>query len=107
MDDYPPTTDSGSVSGVVVGIYGSGMADREWQWEPNIPRSVQIADEIEQRIRNGTYPPKHPIYELRIVQEFGVARETARKAVRILRDRGLIHTVRGLGSFVGSAPNLP
>ncbi|MED7928351.1 GntR family transcriptional regulator [Nonomuraea sp. LP-02] len=75
------------------------MADG-WQFDHTIPKSVQIATEIERRIHVGEYPPKHPIYEVRLVQEFGVARETARKATVILRERGLIFTVRGMGSFV-------
>ncbi|MEV4290107.1 GntR family transcriptional regulator [Nonomuraea bangladeshensis] len=75
------------------------MADG-WQFDHTIPKSVQIAAEIERRIRAGENPPKHPIYEVRLVQEFGVARETARKATVILRERGLIFTVRGMGSFV-------
>ncbi|MET8863483.1 GntR family transcriptional regulator [Nonomuraea sp. NPDC004580] len=72
----------------------------EWQFDPTSPKSAQIAAELERRIRAGKYPPKHPIYEVRLVQEFGVARVTARKATVILRDRGLIFTVRGMGSFV-------
>ncbi|MEV4474194.1 GntR family transcriptional regulator [Nonomuraea sp. NPDC049504] len=72
----------------------------EWQFDPTSPKSAQIAAELEKRIRAGEYPPKHPIYEVRLVQEFGVARETARKATVILRERGLIFTVRGMGSFV-------
>ncbi|WP_329429627.1 GntR family transcriptional regulator [Streptosporangium sp. NBC_01495] len=76
------------------------MSDGQWTWEPDIPRSQQIASEIQKRIESGEYPPKHPVFELRIVQEFGVARDTARKATNILRERGLIYTVRGLGSFV-------
>lgn len=71
-----------------------------WEFDHTAPKSVQIADEIERRIRSGEYEPKHPIYEIRIVEEFGVARETARKAVKHLRDRELVFTVRGMGSFV-------
>lgn len=78
------------------------MSDDPWEFNPTSPKSVQIADELERRIRTGEYPPEHPIYEVRLVQEFGVARETARKATMILRDRGLIFTVRGMGSFVAS-----
>lgn len=71
-----------------------------WEFDPTTPKSEQIADEIERRIRSGKYPPKHPIYETRIVQEFGVARDTGRKATNILRERGLIFTRSGMGSFV-------
>jgi GntR family transcriptional regulator len=75
-----------------------GMA--EWDFDETRPKSEQIAEEIEIRIRNGTYPPKFPLYEMRLVQEFGVARETARKALTHLRRKGLIRTQRGMGSFV-------
>ncbi|MFC4008604.1 GntR family transcriptional regulator [Nonomuraea purpurea] len=75
----------------------------EWQFDPTSPKSAQIATELERRIRSGEYPHKHPIYEVRLVQEFGVARETARKATVILRGRGLIFTVRGMGSFVADS----
>jgi DNA-binding GntR family transcriptional regulator len=34
------------------------------------------------------------------LQEFGVARETARKAVAVLRDEGWVVTVPGLGTYV-------
>ncbi|GAA1638089.1 hypothetical protein GCM10009733_039020 [Nonomuraea maheshkhaliensis] len=77
--------------------------EEEWQFDPTSPKSAQIAEEVERRIRVGEYPPKHPIYEVRLVQEFGVARETARKATMILRGRGLIFTVRGMGSFVAES----
>jgi len=71
-----------------------------WEFDPTQPKSQQIAAELEKRIRNGQYPPKHPLYEIRMVQEFGVARDTARKAFNILREKGLIFTVTGMGSFV-------
>jgi DNA-binding GntR family transcriptional regulator len=34
------------------------------------------------------------------MSEFEVARETARKAVRVLRDEGLVLIVQGRGAFV-------
>jgi DNA-binding GntR family transcriptional regulator len=39
--------------------------------------------------------------EADIQREFGVARTTARRAIRVLRDEGLVHTVHGEGTFVG------
>jgi GntR family transcriptional regulator len=79
------------------------MSDDPWEFRHTSPKSVQIADELERRIREGEYLPEHPIYEVRLVQEFGVARETARRATMILRERGMIFTVRGMGSFVAPA----
>jgi GntR family transcriptional regulator len=71
-----------------------------FEFEPDRPRWQQVADVIRQRIQAGTYPPKHLISELSLVQEFGIARDTARKAVRALREEGLIYTVPHMGSFV-------
>ncbi|MCA2177844.1 GntR family transcriptional regulator [Nonomuraea glycinis] len=36
-----------------------------------------------------------------VVEEFAVSRITATKAIRRLRDEGLVYTVQGHGSFVG------
>jgi GntR family transcriptional regulator len=41
------------------------------------------------------------------MQEFGVARDTARKAIGALRDEGYVTTVRGMGSFVLSEDHWP
>jgi len=66
-----------------------------------VPRYKQIAAIIRQRIERGDIEPNRPIpSEVQIEQEFGVARATARKAVALLREQGLIVTVPGLGSYV-------
>ncbi|MDP4510675.1 GntR family transcriptional regulator [Nonomuraea turcica] len=70
------------------------------EFEPDRPRWQQIADVLRMRITAGEYPPKYLVSEVRLVQEFGVARDTIRKAVRQLREEGLIYTVPNLGSFV-------
>ncbi|MFF5075785.1 GntR family transcriptional regulator [Actinoplanes sp. NPDC000266] len=58
-------------------------------------------DVIEARIRSGELLPDRPIpSENQMVQEFGVARGTARKALELLRERGLVVTVVGRGTFV-------
>ena len=63
------------------------------------PPYVQLADILRERIRNGTYTGRLPS-ERTIQQEFGLAPMTTRKAVRILRDEGLVVTVNGRGTFV-------
>lgn len=61
----------------------------------------QIADVIAGRIADGTYPPRRRIpSEAGLCEEFGVARPTARSAIRVLVERGLVVTVRGKGSYV-------
>ncbi|WP_113700002.1 GntR family transcriptional regulator [Nonomuraea lactucae] len=71
---------------------------------------MQISEIIRSRIVSGL-PPGSPVpSEAELQKEFGVARTTARKAIRILRDQGLVHTVRGEGTFVGfpdAAPRSP
>ncbi|MGA4994284.1 hypothetical protein [Nonomuraea bangladeshensis] len=42
---------------------------------------------------------------MRLVQEFGVARDTIRKAIRQLREKDLLYKVPSLGNFVGSSSN--
>jgi DNA-binding GntR family transcriptional regulator len=66
-----------------------------------IPRYRQIADIIRQRIESGELQPERPIpSESAIMQEFGVARATARHAVEVLREQGLVVKVPGLGTYV-------
>jgi len=66
-----------------------------------VPRYRQIAAIIRERIESGELEPNRPIpSEVQIENEFGVARATARRAVALLRDEGLIVTVPGMGSYV-------
>jgi DNA-binding GntR family transcriptional regulator len=66
-----------------------------------VPRYRQIAEIIRRRIERGDLVANRPIpSEVQIEQEFGVARATARKAVALLREWGLVTTVPGLGSYV-------
>lgn len=61
----------------------------------------QLAGILRDRIKSGQYAPGRPIpSEPQLVQEFGVARETARKAGRVLAEEGLVRIVQGRGVFV-------
>ena len=54
---------------------------------------------VRQRIEQGDLVPNRPTPSgVQIEQEFGVARATARKAVALLREWGLVTTVPGLSS---------
>ncbi|MGW5689230.1 GntR family transcriptional regulator [Nonomuraea sp. NPDC003754] len=65
------------------------------------PRWQQVAEVIRQRIADGTYRPGSRVpSENDLMQEFGIARMTAHKVMRALREDGSIYTVRGMGSFV-------
>lgn len=59
---------------------------------------VQIADVIAARIASGRYHGQLP-GERDLAREFGVAYQTQRHAMQLLRTRGLIITRQGRGTF--------
>jgi DNA-binding GntR family transcriptional regulator len=62
---------------------------------------VQIADDIEGRIRSGELAPGTRLRaERELAEHYAVAYVTMRRATKVLRDRGLIRTVHGRGTFV-------
>ncbi|GAA2845442.1 hypothetical protein Acy02nite_46860 [Actinoplanes cyaneus] len=68
------------------------------------PLYVQVADAVAARINTGELLPNRPIpSENQLVQEYGVARGTARKAIQLLRERGLVITVVGRGTYVAAS----
>ncbi|MEU6999164.1 GntR family transcriptional regulator [Nonomuraea sp. NPDC046570] len=74
------------------------MLDREGP----VPVYRQVAEIIEARISGGALKPGDMIpSEAELETEFHIARTTARRVARELRERGLVHTVRGEGTFVG------
>ncbi|MEH0635071.1 winged helix-turn-helix domain-containing protein [Streptomyces bottropensis] len=75
------------------------------EFDPTRPKWVQIADVLRTRIASGEYPPRTLISEVRLEQEFGVARTTVRKVTAALREDGLIITTPGMGSFVAEEPS--
>ncbi|MFF3668145.1 GntR family transcriptional regulator [Microtetraspora malaysiensis] len=69
---------------------------------------VQIAEIIRQQILHGELAPGNAVpSEAAIQSQFGVARTTARRAFHMLREEGLIYTVQGEGTFVGSPGEAP
>ncbi|OKH99804.1 GntR family transcriptional regulator [Streptomyces sp. CB02923] len=70
------------------------------EFDPTRPKWMQITDVIRERIASGAYPPRHLISEVKMEEEFGVARVTVRKVTAALRRDGLIITTPGMGSFV-------
>jgi DNA-binding GntR family transcriptional regulator len=74
--------------------------------DPNsaTPVYVQVANILRARIESGQLLPDRPVpSESQLEQEFGVARGTARKAIAVLREKGLVITVKGRGSYVNPA----
>lgn len=70
-----------------------------------VPPSQQIAADIREKIKSGDYPPDSKIpSRIDLAAAWGVSPETAAKAVRILRDEGLVVIVPSYGAFVASSP---
>jgi len=73
--------------------------------EGKVPVYLQLASILRTQIAAGQYAPGRAIpSETRLMQEHGLARETVRKAVRVLADEGLVEVVRGRGVFVSDGP---
>jgi DNA-binding GntR family transcriptional regulator len=69
--------------------------------DADTPVYKQIAAIIAAQIEAGELPPRRRIpSEQDMVQEYGVARVTARRAVAHLRDQGLVYTVPQRGTYV-------
>ncbi|MFF7689695.1 GntR family transcriptional regulator [Streptomyces syringium] len=65
---------------------------------------MRVLEALTASIKAGTYGPGDPIpSEAELCKTHGVARETARRAVRVLRERGLVETEWGKGSRVTGA----
>ena len=65
------------------------------------PLYVQLADVIRGMISSGDLPPRSPLpSESYLQHEYGVSRGTVRLAMGMLRDEGLVVTIKGRGTFV-------
>lgn len=62
---------------------------------------VQLAGILAARIERGDWAARRPIpSETQLVQEYGVARETVRRAIAMLVERDLVRVVPQRGTFV-------
>ncbi len=69
-----------------------------------VPVYIQLARLIEDMITRGDIEPDRPIpSESWLQQRYGVARTTTRRAVKLLRDNGLVYTVPGRGTYASPA----
>lgn len=65
----------------------------------------QLAEILRARIARGDWAEGRPIpSETRLVQEYGLARSTVRRAIAVLVEEGVVWTVQGRGTYVGQAP---
>ncbi|WFE94006.1 GntR family transcriptional regulator [Micromonospora sp. WMMD987] len=66
-----------------------------------VPFYVQLADLLAKQIEDGTLMPRQPIpSEAYLQQTYGVSRGTVRAAVKLMRERGLVLTFAGRGTWV-------
>jgi GntR family transcriptional regulator len=69
------------------------------------PKYGVLAEAMRQRIQRGTWGPGQCIPSLHeLAESFGVARLTARQAVQVLVQEGLLQAEQGRGTFVSGEP---
>lgn len=67
----------------------------------SMPAYAQLAGILRQRISDGTYPPgKRLPSESALAKSYGLSAMTARQAVGVLAEQGLVNRVQGRGTFV-------
>ncbi len=92
----PPGT--GSVSRSAEGPIRDLLRQRD-----GIPLYLKLASLFREKIRRGQWPAQTQLPTLPVLcDEYGIARETVRQALGVLRSEGLIDSTRGLGTFVSA-----
>lgn len=72
------------------------MPDIAYEWE-------RVARDVEERIGSGQLPPGSMLRgERSMAEEYGVAISTVRRAMRDLRERGVVVTLPHKGTFVAA-----
>lgn len=65
----------------------------------------KLANHLAERITSGELAPHTRLpAERRLAEVYGVSLGTARHATQLLRERGLVITIRSRGTFVAGAP---
>jgi GntR family transcriptional regulator len=69
--------------------------------DSNVPPYLQVAAILRARIESGELAPKQRLPSIAgLVQEYGIARTTAAKALKVLVAEGLAEVVAGWGTYV-------
>ncbi|MGG7572554.1 GntR family transcriptional regulator [Streptomyces sirii] len=77
----------------------------EWAPQPSQVLYVAVADHVAARIAAGDLKPGARLPSERdLAVEYGTSYVTMRRATSVLRERGLIVTVHGRGTFVAERP---
>jgi DNA-binding GntR family transcriptional regulator len=97
--------------GLIYTIQGKGS----FVGPENVPRvsrrrlvHQQIAESLIEQIQAGKLRPDLPIpSEVTLMQQYGVAKGTARQAVKLLRELGWVYTVPQRGTYVMQSQDWP
>ncbi|MEU9666079.1 GntR family transcriptional regulator [Streptomyces bobili] len=74
-------------------------------YEVEAPKYVRLAQTIQQRIEDGTYPPGTRVpSENQLVQSFGMSRPTVVRALELLKRDGWLESRQGYGTIVRGRP---
>jgi GntR family transcriptional regulator len=82
-------------------------ADRDWRPDSASPVYVylQVVHHITEQVRSGRLPIGARLAAERdLAEEYGIGVSTVRRAMRELRDRGLVVTVPVKGTFIQAEP---
>jgi DNA-binding GntR family transcriptional regulator len=75
------------------------------EWDAAEYIYVQLADDLAARIERGEYPVGSRLpSEAELAEHYGTAKMTVRRALEVLRERGLVRTLHGRGSVVVTTP---
>lgn len=66
----------------------------------------QVAAYLRERIQRGEITSKLPSL-MELTEQTGLSLNTVQRAIRILKDEGLVYTRSGRGIFVSKAPRRP
>jgi GntR family transcriptional regulator len=73
--------------------------------DSDVPVYVQLAGILRDMITSGQVQPHERLPSISyLVQTYGVADQTVKKAMQVLRDEGLVQTVTGKGVYVVERP---
>ncbi|ELS54317.1 GntR family transcriptional regulator [Streptomyces viridochromogenes] len=74
-------------------------------YEVEAPKYVRLAQTIQRRIEDGTYPPGTRVpSENQLVQAFGMSRPTVVRALELLKRDGWLESRQGFGTIVRGRP---
>ncbi|MEU3787141.1 GntR family transcriptional regulator [Streptomyces sp900129855] len=74
-------------------------------YEVEAPKYVRLAQTIQRRIEDGTYPPGTKVpSENQLVQAFGMSRPTVVRALELLKRDGWLESRQGYGTIVRGRP---